>query len=215
MSFKRPKYKLKSTVSRKFPLHQIELDLAGLYILVSWLPKKNNLAKLKYFSQKIAIIENRIKTWIFIRFPKFQTFKNVLILLSMVWHVFFFKNIMFIGQKLSHKVFGVKKRIICLGTNLENITKWFFFNFNKVSRGNSVGAIPWGNTVIFTELSRLPELPRYRDKCYINGILANKCYRKGLFRDFRRSSPFIYFYAKVTMIKLYWLRKLRSSYIYW
>ena len=35
----------------------------------------------------------------------------------------------------------------------------------------------------FTELPRLPRLPRYRDKCYINGLLCDKCYRKGLFRD--------------------------------
>ena len=32
----------------------------------------------------------------------------------------------------------------------------------------------------FTEL---PRLPRYSDKCYINGLLCDKCYRKGLFRD--------------------------------
>ena len=54
------------------------------------------------------------------------------------------------------------------------------YNFvirGSVSRGKSVGAIPWGNSVIFTEL------PRYRDKCYINELLRVKCFRKWPFRE--------------------------------
>ena len=27
------------------------------------------------------------------------------------------------------------------------------------------------------------ELPRYRDKCYINELLCDKCFRKGLFSE--------------------------------
>ena len=37
-----------------------------------------------------------------------------------------------------------------------------------VTRGNSVGAIPWCDSVIFTEL------PRYRDKCYREGLFREK-----------------------------------------
>ena len=44
----------------------------------------------------------------------------------------------------------------------------------KVSRGNSV---------IFTELPRIPELLRYREKCYINRILPDKCHKKGQIRE--------------------------------
>ena len=44
-------------------------------------------------------------------------------------------------------------------------------------RANSVGAITWGNSLIFTEL------PCYHDKCYINALLRDKCYTKRLFSD--------------------------------
>ena len=45
--------------------------------------------------------------------------------------------------------------------------------------GNSVGAIPW----FLRNHPRIPELPRYHEKCYINGLLRDKCYRKGLIRE--------------------------------
>ena len=33
------------------------------------------------------------------------------------------------------------------------------------------------------ELPQISELPRYRDKCYINRILRDKCHIKGQFRE--------------------------------
>ena len=47
----------------------------------------------------------------------------------------------------------------------------------KVVRDNSVGAIPWGNSVIFTDL------PLYRDKCLRKKLSSKKFYIEGLFKE--------------------------------
>ena len=67
------------------------------------------------------------------------------------------------------------KKILHKNNLLPSYYKPIKRKFLNVTRGNSVGAISWGNYVIFTEL------PRYRDKCYRKGLFREKCFKKRLF----------------------------------